>query len=84
MRESEKLLKNSNVPVSKVALLSGYQEPSYFMKVFKKILWMYSQPVPGQPEINKNTYLRDFPIPLVCVFYLTFSFHVLNYSLHTL
>ena len=36
MRESEKLLKNSNVPVSKVALLSGYQEPSYFMKVFKK------------------------------------------------
>lgn len=45
---------------------------------------MYSQPVPGQPEINKNTYLRDFSIPLVCVSYLTFSFHVLNYSLHTL
>ncbi len=36
MKESEKLLKTSNVPISKVALLSGYQEPSYFMKVFKK------------------------------------------------
>ena len=36
MKESEKLLKTSNVPISKVALLSGYQEPSYSMKVFKK------------------------------------------------
>ena len=36
MKKSEKLLKTSNVPISKVALLSGYQEPSYFMKVFKK------------------------------------------------
>ena len=36
MTESAKLLKESSLPISKVALLSGYQEPSYFMKVFKK------------------------------------------------
>lgn len=48
MKESEKLLRNSNIPISKVALLSGYQEPSYFMKVFKKYFWMYTKPVPGK------------------------------------
>lgn len=36
MAESSKLLKETTLPISKVALLSGYQEPSYFMKVFKK------------------------------------------------
>lgn len=36
MAGSAKLLRESSLPISKVALLSGYQEPSYFMKVFKK------------------------------------------------
>lgn len=36
MAESAKLLRESSLSISRVALLSGYQEPSYFMKVFKK------------------------------------------------
>lgn len=50
MKESEKLLRNSNIPISKVALLSGYQEPSYFMKVFKK----YFGCTPSQYRENKD------------------------------
>lgn len=83
MRESEKLLKNSNVPVSKVALLSGYQEPSYFMKVFKNTLDVL--PASTGTARNKQKHIPErLSHPAGMCFYLTFSFHVLNYSLHTL
>lgn len=59
MAESAKLLRESSLPISKVALLSGYQEPSYFMKVFKKYYGCTASAYRSEPEHRQNLPLQE-------------------------